>query len=622
MKQIGTVTDTVTSMERCPFCGAHLVRRFDHNPRRVISLSGEYWIREHVQRCSNKDCKGFKTSFRSEELQRIIIPYKIFSLGVVINIGTLRYEEHKTYAEIIAELSKKGIKISRGEVFNLCQTFESLVKGWHEERVTEIKEKLKEYVLSVDGTYSYRDKTLYIFRDYTSGLLLYASLASDDNDSVQPLFERVIEMYGKPGAVISDMQPAFIKSVENLLPGVPHQYCQQHFLTNAGGFMEDDYRELGKKMKKERVSAKAEVVEKEIEKYVEEEIGQDCAVLGKENGNENEKHRMTFHNHNSKKKLLLQFSPTNAEKIEGEIEEYIEEMIGQDCDVQDRGKENENEEQRTNRHDPDFAKKLLLQLIIIQWLCRALKVSSDFFPFDLYYVKLYERYKVVRAVIRTCIKKYTADDKYKRALCELERVLTSVIDDEDMKKRVKRLKYDYGIFGKLRNILRNEDKKSKGDVMSRMKRFLSFIENKARNEDRYKSLSDQIKRCWCGLFHTYDDSRIPRTNNDMESFIGMLRRKWLRMTGTTNADEWIVFHAPTGIYLFNLIGDAPPLEKLGFSTDLLEILSSVHYKSYRMCEKEYVERRSKDRIRKKANRNIGALLKSVMGMNEILISEV
>ena len=164
-------------------------------------------------------------------------------------------------------ISKKGIKISKGEVFNLCQTFESLIKGWHEERVNEIKETLKEYVLSVDGTYSYRDKTLYIFRDYTSGLVLYASLASDDNDSVQPLFEKVIEMYGKPGAVISDMQPAFIKSVENLLPGIPHQYCQYHFLKNAGVFMEGDYKELGKKMKQEGVPAKVEKVEKEIEKF-------------------------------------------------------------------------------------------------------------------------------------------------------------------------------------------------------------------------------------------------------------------------------------------------------------------------------------------------------------------
>ena len=124
-----------------------------------------------------------------------------------------------------------------------------------------------------------------------------------------------------------------------------------------------------------------------------------------------------------------------------------------------------------------------------------------------------------------------------------------MIDDEEIKNRVKRLKQDYMVFGKLRKILKNEDKKSKGDVMSRMKRFLSFIENKARNEHRYTSLADQIKRCWCGLFHTYGDSRIPRINNDMERFIRELRRKWRRMTGTIDVDEWIVYHAPTGIYL-------------------------------------------------------------------------
>ncbi len=126
-----------------------------------MSLKGEYWVREQVQRCSNKKCKGFKTSFRSEELQRVVISRKIFSLGVLTTIGTLRYEEHKTYDEIIDSLAKKEIKISKGEVFNLCQAFESLIKGWHDERVAEIRAKLKEYVLSVDGTYSYKDKTLH-----------------------------------------------------------------------------------------------------------------------------------------------------------------------------------------------------------------------------------------------------------------------------------------------------------------------------------------------------------------------------------------------------------------------------------------------------------------------------
>gem|GEM_PF-1178878 len=559
MRQI----ETITSMKRCPFCGSRLVRRFDHNPRRLVSLNGEYWVREHVQRCSNKKCKGFKISFKSEELQRVVIPHKIFSLGVVITIGTLRYEEYKTYDEIIDSFAKKEIKISKGEVFNLCQTFESLIKGWHDERVAEIRAELKEYVLSVDGTYSYKDKTLYIFRDYTSGLVLYAASSRDDKESVRPLFERVIELYGKPIGVVSDMQPAFIELVKELLPGVPHQYCQYHFLNNAGEFMEDDYRELGKRMKQKGASAKVERIENEIEKSVEEK--EDCEVQGEEKGYE---------------------------------------CVKEGNNPQDHG------------HD----KNTLMQLMIIQLLCVALKVRSDLFPFDLYYVKMYDRYKVVRAVIRKCMREYPADDWYKQALYDLERILTSVINDDVIKNRVKRLKYDHGIFSRLRRILRNEDKQSKEGVEKRMKRFLAFIESKAKSDSRYKSLADQIKRCWCGLFHTYEDARLPRTNNDMEGLIKEQRRKWRRMTGTTNVDEWIVYHAPTGIYLFNLIGVSPPLEKLGFSTDLREILSSVRYETFRNCVNEYEKRRNKDRIRKRANRNIDELLMSVLEKNKILVS--
>jgi len=39
------------------------------------------------------------------------------------------------------------------------------------------------------------------------------------------------------------------------------------------------------------------------------------------------------------------------------------------------------------------------------------------------------------------------------------------------------------------------------------------------------------------------------------------------MTGCTRVDEWIAFRAPTGIYMFNLIGSRPPLKELGFSVE-------------------------------------------------------
>ena len=60
------------------------------------------------------------------------------------------------------------------------------------------------------------------------------------------------------------MQPAIIESVKNVMPGIPYQYCQYHFLKNAGSFMEKEYKELGKAMKKKEVLAKAKEVEADL----------------------------------------------------------------------------------------------------------------------------------------------------------------------------------------------------------------------------------------------------------------------------------------------------------------------------------------------------------------------
>nr|QNO55384.1 hypothetical protein BNGNOALE_00010 [Methanosarcinales archaeon ANME-1 ERB7] len=261
------VVKVSTRMNSCPLCSAKLVKKYNKNNRHIITLNGEFWVRERVLRCRNRECPGHALSFRAEDFQAAIIPYKIFGLDVILHIGTLRYEEHKTYEEIRAALDKKSIRISMGELTNLTMTFESLIKGWHEEHIQEIKQKLGEYILSIDGTYTYKGKTLYIFRSYENGVVLYANTTEkDDVSHVQPLLEKVVEMYGLPIAVISDMQPAIIEAVKNVLPGIPHQFCQYHFIKNAGNFMEKEYKELGKAMKKKEVRANAKEVEADLKK--------------------------------------------------------------------------------------------------------------------------------------------------------------------------------------------------------------------------------------------------------------------------------------------------------------------------------------------------------------------
>ena len=87
------------------------------------------------------------------------------------------------------------------------------------------------------------------------------------------------------------------------------------------------------------------------------------------------------------------------------------------------------------------------------------------------------------------------------------------------------------------------------------------------------------------------------------------------MTGCTRIDEWIAYRAPTGIYMFNLIGSSPPFKKLGFSVDLTEILSSVSYESYRCCMDGYEGQKEDDRIRRRGNHDVEAVLKEIERMN-------
>jgi hypothetical protein len=522
-------------------------------------------------------------------------------------------------------LVEKGIKISMGELTNLTRTFESLLKGWHDERIQEIREKLGKYVLSIDGTYSYKDETLYIFRSYEQGLILYAATAEkDDTAHFQPLLEKVLEMYGAPMAVISDMQPAIIEAVKNVIPGVPHQYCQFHFIRNAGKFMDGDYKALGTEIKKKRVQSQVKNIQeklKEAEKedsksavleQVEEEVKSQMKAIEKKLEETEEGDCGGAVLDTAEEEILSQVVVKGKDLKKAEESDSREAVPNTAEEVQSKTKEVKGE----LRKEEKFKDCLL----IIHILILLLKITVDNFPFGLYYVDLYDRYAKIRRTIRHCLAVYPHNDAYKKALLELDRVLTSVIEDKQIKSLVNVLKGDYKIFGKLREILENRDKKPREVVKGKMKHFLRSMEKKAMKEKKYTPLVSQINQFWCGLFHTYDCNYIPRTNNSMEQFIGRLRRKWKRITGCSKMNEWILYRAPLGIYMFNLIGKNAPLEILGFDTDLAKMLSSVSYETYKKCMDEYEMRKEDDRIRKRGNHDLDSVLEKIERMNKVLSS--
>ncbi len=86
--------------------------------------------------------------------------------------------------------------------------------------------------MAVDGLKPERDgESLWVFRDLLSAEILKAVAVASMDTSTLAGHLRGIKALGVPIAgVISDAQNIILKAVEDVLPGVPHQLCQIHFL--------------------------------------------------------------------------------------------------------------------------------------------------------------------------------------------------------------------------------------------------------------------------------------------------------------------------------------------------------------------------------------------------------
>jgi hypothetical protein len=241
-------------------------------------------------------------------------------------------------------------------------------------------------------------------------------------------------------------------------------------------------------------------------------------------------------------------------------------------------------------------------------------VTCDDFPFDLYYVELYDRMKQVRNVVRKCLADCKQEGEYQRSLLEIERVLAEVVKDDQIRKLVKRLKEYYKDFQRLRRIL--EHGGSRAEVEARVRGCVNLFKRRGKKDARYRKVVKQIRSAWEGLFHCYDDQRIPRTNNDLENFVRRLRGLWRRITGCSVMDEWILFHAPDAVYLFNFLDGH--LRELGVDVTLKDAMASVDRETYTAVLRERAARKSGDRFRRRVNRNPKEALKEIIEENRKL----
>jgi hypothetical protein len=196
------------------------------------------------------------------------LPQSEFGLDVIALVGSLRYTQHRSVPEIHRALVARGVQIAERTVTHLLHRYEELV-ALHLASQTRLQGGLREQgrvILSLDGLQpDVGHEVLWVLRDVLSGeVLLARSLLSGTTDDLAGLIQDVKAALAVPIAgVISDGQQPIRRAVKRVLPGVPHQLCQFHYLRDAAQPVYEADRHAKKLLKKEVRGVRP--IEREVE---------------------------------------------------------------------------------------------------------------------------------------------------------------------------------------------------------------------------------------------------------------------------------------------------------------------------------------------------------------------
>ena len=225
----------------CPCCG-RMMHVCDHRHRRFHTLDGPVELLCRLDRCPNPTCPGhFKT--KSPELEiTIALPKMAIGWDVLCWIGHRRCSRHWAISQIRSELQDAyGITLSEDSIARYIQRYQVMLAA----RQQDFKALRRHYrsvpkiILSIDGLQPEKGhETLYVVRELTKKRIWFAEpLLSATEDEVRRLITKAkewAEAIGKPVVLwLSDKQDAFVKGIGGEFPGVPHRYCDNHFIRDV-----------------------------------------------------------------------------------------------------------------------------------------------------------------------------------------------------------------------------------------------------------------------------------------------------------------------------------------------------------------------------------------------------
>lgn len=225
----------------CQECGKRMPIAYQ-NKRHLLTLHGRIALIVPVRRCPHAPCKAYKKPVRPWEEGTLALPLSETGLDLVAFVGHSRYHHHKSLKQIHQDLVQRELPLCERSVCNLLHRYEK--PGFSDEELVALRisaslPRLKaqgRVVLALDGLQPDKGhEVLGVVRDCLSDTILLAkSLLSAAQEDLADLLREVKDALPVPIAgVISDGQNSLRPAVASVVPGVPHQLCQFHYLREA-----------------------------------------------------------------------------------------------------------------------------------------------------------------------------------------------------------------------------------------------------------------------------------------------------------------------------------------------------------------------------------------------------
>ena len=211
----------------------------DHRFHRFYTFDGPTELVCRLAHCSDPSCPLRSKTLSPQAELTLTLPRWILGWDVFCWIGQRRFARHWSVPQIQTELQQTyHIPLSQDALRNYLRRYQIMVAARQQDprQLASAYRSIKSLILTIDGLQPEKGhETLYVVRELNGKRVWFAqALLSSSTDEIRALLIQArqwAEQLDLPVKLwISDKQDAFVKGIAQEFAGVPHRYCQNHFV--------------------------------------------------------------------------------------------------------------------------------------------------------------------------------------------------------------------------------------------------------------------------------------------------------------------------------------------------------------------------------------------------------